>query len=115
MRDGFDSARATASVAAAARALLVDDLQWLNAASAVLLRRLMDADVARRIGTVRTGERVESIAATAVKTNNQKSGGPVARTLIRLLAPVAMKTFLTPEKIFGPVHRRRIEWEATAV
>jgi 2-polyprenyl-6-methoxyphenol hydroxylase-like FAD-dependent oxidoreductase len=56
-------------------------------------------------------ERVESIAATAVKTNSQKSGGPVARTLIRLLAPIFMRTFLTPEKMFGPVHRFRIDWE----
>jgi 2-polyprenyl-6-methoxyphenol hydroxylase-like FAD-dependent oxidoreductase len=56
-------------------------------------------------------ERVESIAATAVKTNKQKSGGPVARTLIRLLAPVFMKTFLTPEKMFGPVHRYSIDWD----
>jgi 2-polyprenyl-6-methoxyphenol hydroxylase-like FAD-dependent oxidoreductase len=56
-------------------------------------------------------ERVESIAATAVKTNKQKSGGPAARTLIRLLAPVFMKTLLTPEKMFGPVHRHRIDWD----
>lgn len=55
--------------------------------------------------------RVESIAATAAKTNSQKSGGPLARTLIRLLAPVFMKTFLTPEKMFGPVHRHRIDWD----
>ena len=59
-------------------------------------------------------KRVEDIAATAVKTNQQKSGGPVARTLIRILAPVAMKTFLTPEKMFGPVHRHRIDWDAKA-
>jgi hypothetical protein len=57
-------------------------------------------------------ERVESIAATAAKTNSQKSGGPVARTLIRALAPVAMRTFLTPEKMFGPVHRFRVDWDA---
>jgi 2-polyprenyl-6-methoxyphenol hydroxylase-like FAD-dependent oxidoreductase len=55
-------------------------------------------------------ERVEKIAANAVKTNNQKSGGPLARALIRLLAPVFMKTLLTPEKMFGPVHRHRINW-----
>jgi 2-polyprenyl-6-methoxyphenol hydroxylase-like FAD-dependent oxidoreductase len=59
-------------------------------------------------------ERVESIAANAVKTNQQKSGGPIARTLIRMLAPVAMKTFLTPEKMFGPVHRHQIDWKAKA-
>jgi hypothetical protein len=45
-----------------------------------------------------------------VKTNNQESGGPVARTLIRFVAPIFMKTFLTPEKMFGPVHRYRIDW-----
>ncbi|MEZ0111435.1 DNA-binding CsgD family transcriptional regulator [Catenulispora sp. EB89] len=38
--------------------LLVDDLQWLDAASAVLLRQLMDAGVVRLIGTVRSGEPV---------------------------------------------------------
>lgn len=58
-------------------------------------------------------ERVESIAATAAKTNNQKSGGPVARALTRSLAPIFMKTFLTPEKMFGPVHRYRIDWNRT--
>lgn len=36
--------------------LLIDDLQWLDAASAVLLRQLMDAGVVRLIGTVRSGE-----------------------------------------------------------
>jgi 2-polyprenyl-6-methoxyphenol hydroxylase-like FAD-dependent oxidoreductase len=55
--------------------------------------------------------RVEKIAATAAKTNNQKSGGLVARTLVSLIAPVAMKTFLTPEKMFGPVHRHQINWD----
>jgi 2-polyprenyl-6-methoxyphenol hydroxylase-like FAD-dependent oxidoreductase len=56
-------------------------------------------------------KRVEEIAATAAKTNSQKSGGPVKRGLIRVLAPLFMKTFLTPEKMFGPVHRYRIEWD----
>jgi DNA-binding CsgD family transcriptional regulator len=37
-------------------ALLIDDLQWLDAASAVLLRQLMDTGIVRLIGTVRTGE-----------------------------------------------------------
>jgi DNA-binding CsgD family transcriptional regulator len=44
--------------------LLVDDLQWLDAASAMLLRQLLDAGVIRFIGTVRTGEPVgEAVAA----------------------------------------------------
>jgi len=38
------------------RVILVDDLQWLDAASAILLRQLLDAGVVRLIGTVRTGE-----------------------------------------------------------
>src|SRR5215469_15228427 len=46
------------------RVLLVDDLQWLDAASAMLLRQLLDAGVIRLIGTVRTGEPVgEAVAA----------------------------------------------------
>jgi DNA-binding CsgD family transcriptional regulator len=46
------------------RVLLVDDLQWLDAASAMLLRQLLDASVVRLIGTVRTGEPVgEAVAA----------------------------------------------------
>lgn len=101
VRDGLGGGRATASVAAAAVPLgAIAHLPDLPSAFAAYekLRR----------------ERVESIAATAAKTNSQKSGGPVARTLIRLLAPVAMKTFLTPEKMFGPVHRYSIEWDAKA-
>ncbi|MFF3200707.1 LuxR C-terminal-related transcriptional regulator [Streptomyces sp. NPDC002962] len=38
------------------RLLLVDDVQLLDPASAVLLRQLMDAGAVRLIGTVRTGE-----------------------------------------------------------
>ncbi|MFF8848269.1 LuxR C-terminal-related transcriptional regulator [Streptomyces sp. NPDC015127] len=37
-------------------ALLIDDLQLLDAASAVLVRQLLDADVVRLIGTARSGE-----------------------------------------------------------
>lgn len=53
-------ARALSGPAGAPRrwVLLVDDLQWLDAASAVLLRQLMDARVVRLIGTVRSGEPV---------------------------------------------------------
>lgn len=41
-----------------ARVVLVDDLHWLDAASAVLLRQLLDAGSIRLIGTVRAGEPV---------------------------------------------------------
>lgn len=57
-------ARALSEPGGRQRALLVDDLQWLDAASAMLLRQLLDAGVVRLIGTVRTGEPVgEAVAA----------------------------------------------------
>ncbi|MFG2606558.1 LuxR C-terminal-related transcriptional regulator [Streptomyces sp. NPDC048514] len=47
-------------------ALSVDDLHLLDAASAMLVRQLMDAGVVRLIGTVRTGEPVtDAVAALA--------------------------------------------------
>ncbi|HEV7934343.1 MAG TPA: NAD(P)/FAD-dependent oxidoreductase [Actinomadura sp.] len=55
--------------------------------------------------------RVEKVAARAAKTNNSKSFGPVATTLMGLLMPIAMKTFLTPEKMLGPEQRHRIGWD----
>jgi 2-polyprenyl-6-methoxyphenol hydroxylase-like FAD-dependent oxidoreductase len=55
--------------------------------------------------------RVEKIAADAMRTNNQKAARPIARSLMRMLAPIAMKTFLKPEKMFGPVHGYRIDWD----
>lgn len=55
--------------------------------------------------------RVEKVAARAAKTNNSKTFGPVAITLMSLLMPIAMKTFLTPEKTLGPEQRHRIDWD----
>ncbi|HTE62329.1 MAG TPA: FAD-dependent monooxygenase [Solirubrobacteraceae bacterium] len=55
--------------------------------------------------------RVEKVAARAAKTNNSKSFGPVATTLMRLLMPVAMRTFLRPERTLGPEQRYRIAWD----
>ncbi|MER7843499.1 NAD(P)/FAD-dependent oxidoreductase [Kitasatospora sp. NPDC096077] len=59
--------------------------------------------------------RVEKIAADAVRTNNQKASGPVARMLFRAVAPIAMKTFMSPEKMLRPVHGYRIDWERRVV
>jgi hypothetical protein len=47
---------------------------------------------------------------TWVKTNQSKTLGPVARTLMRLLMPVAMRTFMDPERTLGAEQRYRIEW-----
>ncbi|MFD7908028.1 FAD-dependent oxidoreductase [Kitasatospora sp. NPDC059747] len=55
--------------------------------------------------------RVEKIAADAARTNSQKSSGPVARVMFRLLAPIVMRTFMSPEKMLRPVHGYRIDWE----
>ncbi|WP_283136614.1 FAD-dependent oxidoreductase [Rhizohabitans arisaemae] len=56
--------------------------------------------------------RVERIAARAARTNDSKSYGPVAKTMMRLMMPLATKTFLTAEKTLGPEQRYRIDWDA---
>lgn len=55
--------------------------------------------------------RVEAISEQAVKTNNGKTAGPVAKFVFGLMMPIATRTFLKPEKMFGPVHRFRVEWD----
>ncbi|MFG1807679.1 LuxR C-terminal-related transcriptional regulator [Streptomyces sp. NPDC049040] len=53
---GLESALPTiATRGRAPRAVLVDDVQWLDPASAVLLRRLMDKGAVRLIATLRSG------------------------------------------------------------
>jgi 2-polyprenyl-6-methoxyphenol hydroxylase-like FAD-dependent oxidoreductase len=56
--------------------------------------------------------RVEKVAARAARTNNSKALGPAAITMMRLLMPLATKTFLTPEKTLGLEQRYRIDWDA---
>lgn len=56
-------------------------------------------------------ERVEKVAAQAAKTNNQKSMGPLATTLMSLLMPLASRTFMKPERLVGWTHRYRIDWD----
>ncbi|MFE6056176.1 FAD-dependent oxidoreductase [Kitasatospora sp. NPDC056446] len=58
--------------------------------------------------------RVEKIAADAERTNNRKSSGAVGRMVFRLIAPLAMRTFMSPEKMLRPVHGYRIDWERRA-
>ena len=53
--------------------------------------------------------RVEQVAARAARTNNSKTLGPAALTMMRLMIPLAMKTFLTPEKLLGLEQRHRID------
>jgi len=42
--------------------------------------------------------RVEKIAAQAAKTNNDKTAGPLARALMSIVMPIAMRTFMKPRR-----------------
>ncbi|WP_063752950.1 FAD-dependent monooxygenase [Streptomyces sp. NRRL S-350] len=55
--------------------------------------------------------RVEKIAADAARTNSQKSAGALGRMVFRLVAPIAMRTFMSPERMLRPVHGYRIDWD----
>ncbi|MFD2474109.1 FAD-dependent oxidoreductase [Amycolatopsis silviterrae] len=78
-----------------------------------LARALRDSpDVATAFAAYEAArrERVERIIARAAKINNDKAAGPVARIMRDLLMPVVMKTVMTPEKMFGDLHRHRIDF-----
>jgi 2-polyprenyl-6-methoxyphenol hydroxylase-like FAD-dependent oxidoreductase len=55
--------------------------------------------------------RVERVAAFAAKQNDQKVAGPFVKALMSLLMPIAMKTFMRPQKMFGWMHGYRIDWD----
>ena len=59
--------------------------------------------------------RVEQVQARAAKTNQGKTLGPVSRTLMRLLMPIATRTFLNAERTLGAEQRHRIEWNELVV
>jgi len=77
------------------------------------LRDLPDVGTAFAVYEQLRRERVEKVAAYAAKTNGQKSMGPLATTLMTLLMPLATRTFMKPEKMFGWMHRHRIDWDQT--
>ena len=54
--------------------------------------------------------RVERVAAYGARNNQSKTAGPVARALMRVMLPLATKSFLTPEKMFGWMYGHRIDW-----
>ena len=56
--------------------------------------------------------RVEQVAAYGEKANQDKVNGRAAKALMGLVMPIAMKLFLKPEKMFGWLHRHRIDWDA---
>jgi len=55
--------------------------------------------------------RVQQVAARAAKTNHTKALGSVAKLLMRLLMPIATRTFLNAEKALGAEQRYQIEWD----
>ena len=75
------------------------------------LRDIDDLDAALAKYESLRRPRVEEISEQAVKTNNGKTAGPVAKFVFGLMMPIATRTFLRPEKMFGPVHRYRVEWD----
>lgn len=56
-------------------------------------------------------QRVEKVAKRAAKTNNSKAFGPMAISMMRLLMPLATRTFLSPERTLGAEQRYRIDWD----
>ncbi|MBV9583107.1 MAG: FAD-dependent monooxygenase [Chloroflexi bacterium] len=57
--------------------------------------------------------RVTRIAREAARTNQRKAAGPIASAVMTLVMRVAVKTFATPEKMFGWVQGYRIDWDQT--
>jgi 2-polyprenyl-6-methoxyphenol hydroxylase-like FAD-dependent oxidoreductase len=56
--------------------------------------------------------RVEKVAAYGARNNNGKVAGPIAKAIMNVVLPIAMKTVLTPEKMFRWMHGHHIEWDA---
>lgn len=59
--------------------------------------------------------RVEELAANSVKANSQKASGPLAKAIMPMLMPIALRTFFNRGKMFGAQHSYRIDWNASAV
>jgi 2-polyprenyl-6-methoxyphenol hydroxylase-like FAD-dependent oxidoreductase len=76
------------------------------------LRDIPDPDTAFAAYEALRRGRVQKVAARAARTNNSKALGPAAITMMRLLMPLATRTFLTPEKTLGLEQRYRIDWDA---
>jgi len=49
------------------------------------------------------------------RQNRNKLSGPIAKGLMSILMPIAMKTFLKPERTMGWMQAYRIDWSRTVV
>ncbi len=82
-----------------------------------LARCLRDLPIAEAFGTyerLRRG-RVERVIAQTARVNSDKAAGPIARVIRDLTFPIAMRTFYSPERMFGWIHRHAIDWSAPAL
>jgi 2-polyprenyl-6-methoxyphenol hydroxylase-like FAD-dependent oxidoreductase len=89
----------------------------LAAESAVELARCL-RDVPHVAGALMAYERlrrsrVERVAVRAARTNNTKALGPLAIAMMGLMMPIAMRTFLKPERALGTEQRHHIDWHET--
>jgi 2-polyprenyl-6-methoxyphenol hydroxylase-like FAD-dependent oxidoreductase len=55
--------------------------------------------------------RVTRIAREAAKRNRHKAAGPVVSAIMTLVMRLALKTVMTPEKMFGWVQGYRVRWD----
>lgn len=56
--------------------------------------------------------RVEKVIDRGNRVNGSKTLGPFALAVMKVMMPLMMKTFLNPERAFGPEQRYRIDWDA---
>lgn len=56
--------------------------------------------------------RVERVIRRGRQTTSTKTVGPIAKRMMRLMMPLALRTFLDPERTLGPEQRYRIDWDA---
>ena len=75
------------------------------------LRDIDDPSVAFAAYEQLRRQRVTRIAAQAARANQRKAAGPIASALMTLMMRVAVKTFASPEKMFGWVQGYRIDWD----
>jgi 2-polyprenyl-6-methoxyphenol hydroxylase-like FAD-dependent oxidoreductase len=55
--------------------------------------------------------RVARIAREAAQRNRHKAAGPMVTAIMNLVMRLAVKTIMTPEKMFGWVHGYRVRWD----
>lgn len=80
---------------------------------AICLRDEPTAEQAFRAYEAIRRPRVTRIAANAARSNNGKAAGPVGRALLGAAMPILFKTVMTPEKMFGWIHRHHIDWDGS--